>query len=289
MDAECAVSMKSQVEYSKSMTGRNKSITQEYSAVYSHFDSPLIQKVRSEAFREDIGQHSWIVASDLREYLNWLALSATDHVLDFGCGPAGPLTYVVSQADVKATGVDINATALACAQKRVAMMGLDERITLQEVSEGVTLPFDGDSFHVVISIDVVMHLPDRAQSFSELWRVMAPGGRFLFTDACIVNGSLSDEDIQIRSHYGTSHFVPDGFNESALASAGFELEKKEQHSDGLIAICSGRSKAREKYKPELVREFGETAFEHEQAYLKKLVELYSGKKLLRYAYLATKR
>jgi len=38
----------------------------------------------------------------------------------------------------------------------------------------------------------------------------------------------------------------------------------------------------------LVGEFGEVAFEHEQAYLKKLVELYSEKKLLRYAYLANK-
>ena len=66
------------------------------------------------------------------------------------------------------------------------------------------------------------------------------------------------------------------------------LEKKEKHSDGLIAICSGRWQAREKYKKELVGEFGEAAFEHEQAYLIKLVELYSDNKLIRYAYLANK-
>jgi len=270
------------------MASCEKKLSREYAAVYSQFDSPLIQKVRSEAFEEDIGQHSWIVAKDLREYLGWLALSAADHVLDFGCGPAGPLSYVVSQTGVKATGVDINTTALSSAQKRVAMMGLDERIALHEVSEEAMLPFKDDCFSAVISIDVVMHLPGRAQSFSELWRVLAPGGCFLFTDACIVNSSLSDEDIRIRSHYGTSHFVPDGFNESTLASAGFSLEKKEQHSDGLIAICSGRWKTREKYKKELLTEFGTTEFEHEQTYLKKLVELYSEKKLLRYAYLARK-
>jgi len=110
----------------------------------------------------------------------------------------------------------------------------------------------------------------------------------LFTDACIVNGVLSDEDIRIRSHYGISHFVPEDFNESALASTGFTLQKKEQHSDGLIAICSGRWQTREKYKEELVDEFGEATFKHEQTYLKKLVELYSDNKLIRYAYLANK-
>ena len=271
------------------MSSREKSIRREYSAVYSQFDSPLIQKIRSEAFEEDIGQHSWIIAKDLREYLEWLALSTTDQILDFGCGPAGPLTYVVSQTGVKAIGVDINATALASAQNRVSTMGLSERIELKNVTEEVTPPFKDDCFDAVISIDVVMHLPDRTQTFSELWRMLAPGGRFLFTDACIVNGALSDEDIRVRSHYGISHFVPHDFNESALTSVGFTLEKKEQHSDGLIAICSGRWQAREKYKKELITEFGETTFEHEQAYLKKLVELYSQKKLLRYAYLVKKQ
>ena len=270
------------------MSKREKDLSREYAAVYSQFDSPLIQKVRSEAFEEDIGQHSWLVAGELREYLDWLSLSATDRVLDFGCGPAGPLTYLVTHSEVTAAGVDINAAALSSAQKRIAAMGLSDRIALHDVSGNAGLPFANESFSHVISVDVVMHLPDREESLAELWRVLKPGGGLLFTDACIVNGALSDEDIRIRSHYGLSHFVPEGFNDSALASAGFTLERKEQHSDGLIAICSGRWQAREKYKKELVGEFGEAAFEHEQTYLQKLVELYSEKRLLRYAYLAKK-
>jgi len=270
------------------MANRETHLSREYAAVYSQFDSPLIQKVRSEAFEEDIGQHSWIVADELREYLDWLSLSATDRVLDFGCGPAGPLTYLVTHTEVTATGVDNNAVALSSAQKRVAGMGLSDRIALHDVSGKAGLPFPNESFSHVISVDVVMHLPEREESLAELWRVLKPGGRLLFTDACIVNGVLSDEDIRIRSHYGISHFVPEDFNESVLASSGFTLEKKEQNSGGLIAICGGRWQAREKYKEELVDEFGEAAFEYEQTYLKKLVELYSGKKLLRYAYLANK-
>ena len=58
------------------MTSREKHLSRGYAAVYSQFDSPLIQKVRSEAFEEDIGQHSWLVANELREYLNWLSASS---------------------------------------------------------------------------------------------------------------------------------------------------------------------------------------------------------------------
>ena len=265
-----------------------KELEEEYAAVYSGFDSPLIKKVRSEAFEEDIGQHSWVTADELRDYLHWLKLASSDHFLDFGCGPAGPLTYIAKHTQARATGIDINAVALESAQRRVAQMGLDEQVCLQRMNEDQAVPYGSNIFDAVVSIDVVMHLPDRSRIFAELCRVIVPSGCFLFTDACIVNGPLSDEDIRIRSHYGMSHFVPDGFNEATLNAAGFELVKKEVRTQGLVAICRGRHKTREKYKKELICDFGAEAFEHEQCYLKKLVDLYSNQTLLRYVYLARK-
>ena len=79
------------------MTSREKELSRGYAAVYSRFDSSLIQKVRSEVFEEDIGQHSWLAANELREYLNWFSLSRAD-CIDFGCGPVYPPTYLVTTA-----------------------------------------------------------------------------------------------------------------------------------------------------------------------------------------------
>ena len=140
-------------------------------------------------------------------------------------------------------------------------MGLSDRIALHDVS-GNAEPPSNESFSHVISIDVVMHLPDRQDVLAELWRVLK-SWTFVVYRCCIVNGVLSDEDIRIRSHYGLSHFVPEGFNESALTPPDLR-SGKEKHSDGLIAICSGRWQAR-KIQKRVAGEFGEAAFEHEQA------------------------
>jgi len=67
-----------------------------YDSVYDEFDSPVMRRVRSEAYGEDIGQHSWVTARDLRGDIDRLKLAPTDHLLDVGCGPCGPLTYVLS-------------------------------------------------------------------------------------------------------------------------------------------------------------------------------------------------
>lgn len=266
----------------------SKRLDEEYAAVYSSFDSPLIRKVRSEAFGEDIGQHSWITASELREYLCWLRLSSNDNVLDYGCGPAGPLTYIAQHSDARATGIDVNSTALQSARKRVAELALDTRVRLQQVDANRALPFSDATFSIALSIDVVMHLIDRNEAFQEVSRVLTPHGRFLFTDAGIINGPVSSEQIRIRSHYGMSQYVPDGFNDTVLSAAGFEITHKEVRNQGPVSICTGRLKARQKYKQELVCMLGADAYEHEQRYLSTMVELYERQTLLRYVYLARK-
>ena len=40
-----------------------------YCDTYARFDSPLMQMIRREAYGEDIGQHSWLTAVELREHL----------------------------------------------------------------------------------------------------------------------------------------------------------------------------------------------------------------------------
>ncbi len=271
------------------MSKHRKQLDEGYAAVYAHFDTPLVQKVRAEAFEEDIGQHSWVTASELREYLSWLRLLPNQRVLDYGCGPGGPLSYMARHTGAHATGIDINPTALQSARRRVSSMDLAERVDLRQVDADGPLPFADASFDAALSIDVVMHLVDRGEALKEVCRVLKQDGLFLFTDAGVVNGQISNEQIRVRSHYGFSQYVPCGYTEAVLEASGFKLEKREVRNVGPVTICAGRLKAREKYKQELVRGLGKTAYEHEQAYLATMVDLYSTRTLLRYVYLARKR
>lgn len=239
-------------------------------------------------FDHDIGQHSWTTVTELDEYLVDLGLVEPARLLDFGCGPGGPLTYIVSKTNISAVGFDLDADALNLARSRAEQHGLGDRIEFRQADANGELCFGDATMDAAISIDVVMHLTDRHHAFANIARVLRTNGKLLFTDAGIIVGQVSNEQMQRRSYNGFSQYVADGFNESALKAAGFELLKKEEKSQSPIDICGRRLTVRKRYKAELVDMLGRDAFDQEQAYLGTMVELYSSKNLIRYLYLCRK-
>jgi SAM-dependent methyltransferase len=137
-----------------------------------------------------------------------------------------------------------------------------------------------------VSFDVILHLRDRLTVLEDWKQVLKPGGKLLFTDAGIVTGPVSNQELYLRSFNGYTQFVPEGFNEAALEKSGFELRGKENQSHGPVANASGRIQVRAKYKDELVEVEGLTRFEQEQTYLETMVALYQRGALARYAYRA---
>src|SRR5262249_12088762 len=79
--------------------------------------------------------------------------------------------------------LDLSAAAIASARARAVAAGLP--VTLEQADLDQPLPFAAGSFDAVMSVDVILHLHDRCSAFSEVARVLAPGGRFLFTDGLV--------------------------------------------------------------------------------------------------------
>jgi SAM-dependent methyltransferase len=81
-------------------------------------------------------------------------------------------------------------------------------------------PFADSSFDAVISVDVMVHLRNREMFFDEMARLLVPGGRLLLTDAGVITGPISNEEVERRSSNGYTQFVPPGGNENLLGAAG---------------------------------------------------------------------
>src|SRR5258708_4233502 len=84
-----------------------------YESLYQKFESPLMRDLRRDAYGEDIGQHSWVTASDLRRDAVRLGISADGLLLDLGCGPCGPLTFLMKSLGCHGIGFDVSAAALS--------------------------------------------------------------------------------------------------------------------------------------------------------------------------------
>jgi len=115
------------------------------------------------------------------------SLQPGEDVLDVGCG-AGMDTLVAAQMvgpSGSVTGIDMTPEMVAKARGSIADMGLGNVRIVEGSAEH--LPFDDASFDVVISNGVIDLIPDKDAVFSEITRVLRPGGRIQLADVTIQN------------------------------------------------------------------------------------------------------
>ena len=77
----------------------------------------------------------------------------------------------------KVTATDISPGMLNTLSENAERLGLDVETV---ATEAESLPFEDESFDFVFGHAILHHIPDLGMAFAEFWRVLEPGGAFVF-------------------------------------------------------------------------------------------------------------
>jgi len=232
-----------------------------YNTSYDNFSARVQAEVRAETYGQDLGQSSWMTADELTQFIRRLKLKPSSRVLEVGSGSGGPALFVARTVGCRITGLDINEYGIKNANDLARRQKLDGLAHFQKADASRSLAFAGNYFDAILSNDAMCHIPRRGEVLREWFRVLKPGGRMLFTDAMVLTGLLSNEEIATRSSIGSYFFLPPGENERLIRASGFELVRADDVTANAAAIAKRWHDARARRGKDLVRIEGKTNFE----------------------------
>ena len=122
--------------------------------------------------------------SSKEDYVIYLMLMATyrwaesfvrgKRVLDFGCGPGYGSHFIAASAD-SVVGVDVSPESLEYARRTFPR----DNLAFDVIDTSCVLPYEDDSFDVVMSFQVFEHVEFPERYLQESRRVLKPGGVLL--------------------------------------------------------------------------------------------------------------
>jgi SAM-dependent methyltransferase len=100
-----------------------------------------------------------------------------DTVLEIACGTGRVTRHLKNTLSpvARLVATDINPDMLSLAREKLGEKGLEWAI-----ADACELPFANGAFDLLVCQFGVMFFPDKVRAFSEMSRVLAPGGRLLF-------------------------------------------------------------------------------------------------------------
>lgn len=159
-----------------------------------------------------------IVANDLQ-------LRAGDKVLELGCGCGAIAEHIAELTGATPYGLNLDRSQIEKAWKNPNLPR--DQFTVGDLNK--VLEFDDESFDAIYAIQPMTYISDHARTFSEVLRVLKPGGRFVINDVAALDAYDRDNEHQRTLIQHTRELTVFGgfwyyrYWENAYRDAGFEL------------------------------------------------------------------
>ncbi|EPX74437.1 sterol 24-C-methyltransferase Erg6 [Schizosaccharomyces octosporus yFS286] len=125
---------------------------------------------KGEAFAQSIARHEHYLA-------HRMGITPDSRVLDVGCGVGGPAREITEFTGCNLVGLNNNDYQISRAVNYAIKRNLDKKQVFVK-GDFMKMPFDDNTFDFVYAIEATVHAPSLEGVYSEIYRVLKPGGVF---------------------------------------------------------------------------------------------------------------
>lgn len=182
-----------------------------------------------ESFYQAIARHEHYLA-------HMMGMREGMKVLDVGCGVGGPAREIAKFTGANIVGLNNNDYQIERATRYAAKEGLSKQLSFTK-GDFMQMSFPPNTFDAVYAIEATVHAPSLEGVYTEIHRVLKPGGVFGVYE-WVMTASYDNSDphhrelrLGIEQGDGISNMVTIADALAAIRAAGFELEVHEDLAD----------------------------------------------------------
>lgn len=184
---------------------------------------------KGEAFRQATARHEHFLAHKMQ-------INENMKVLDVGCGVGGPGREICRFTDCSIVGLNNNDYQIERANHYAKKYKLDDKLSYVK-GDFMQMDFEPESFDAVYAIEATVHAPVLEGVYSEIYKVLKPGGVFgvyewVMTDAY---DETNEEHRKIAYGIEVGDGIPKMYErsvaEQALKNVGFKIEYEADLAD----------------------------------------------------------
>jgi SAM-dependent methyltransferase len=140
----------------------------------------VYQRAFGDEYPSDASPNSFISLTTLRGLASACRIGEGDTLVDFGCGHGGPGLWVAQQTGAQLVGFDLSEAGVRLARERAESLGLGERARF-EVRDLTRTGLPDGRCDAIMSIDVLIFVPDKRAAMAEAARILKLEHNFVFT------------------------------------------------------------------------------------------------------------
>lgn len=155
------------------------------------------------------------------------------NVLDVGCGLGGPARMLADEFGCIVTGIDIIGEFVRTATLLSELVNLQDN-TMFLKADALHLPFPDYYFDAVWTQHTQMNIKDKQRFYSEIKRVLSPGGRFIYYDIFSTGDAPLTYPLPWADDKPINHLITFQAFEGIMRSLGFKkLTARDQTAAGI--------------------------------------------------------